>query len=115
MSFGQIVLGILLFALATAVLYVWGLRKSMTQEADLERILLNKCAGTVVKYLRKQEKIPKKEIPPLIQGVRAGMFWSKNRIRVQDPAAFAPKLVGYMLEQQLLEDTGGLRYRLKGK
>ena len=31
MSFGQIVLGILLFALATAVLYVWGLRKSMTQ------------------------------------------------------------------------------------
>lgn len=47
MSFGQIVLGILLFALATAVLYVWGLRKSMTQEADLERILLNKCAGTV--------------------------------------------------------------------
>ena len=106
MSFGQIVLGILLFALATAVLYVWGLRKSMTQEADLERILLNKCAGTVVKYLRKHGKITQKEIP---------MFWSKNRIRVQDPAAFAPKLVGYMLEQQLLEDTGGLRYRLKGK
>ena len=51
MSFGQIVLGILLFAVATAVLYVWGLKKSMTQEADLERILLNKCAGTVVKYL----------------------------------------------------------------
>ena len=97
MSFGQIVLGILLFALATAVLYVWGLRKSMTQEADLERILLNKCAGTVVKYLRKHGKI------------------TQNRIRVQDPAAFAPKLVGYMLEQQLLEDTGGLRYRLKGK
>ena len=48
MSFGQIVLGILLFALATAVLYVWGLRKSMTQEEDLERVLLNKCAGTVV-------------------------------------------------------------------
>ena len=87
----------------------------MTQEADLERILLNKCAGTVVKYLRKHGKITQKEIPPLIQGVRAGMFWSKNRVRVQDPAAFAPKLVGYMLEQQLLEDTGGLRYRLKGK
>ena len=110
MSFGQIVLGILLFALATAVLYVWGLRKSMTQEADLERILLNKCAGTVVKYLRKHGSITQKELPALIQGVKAGMFWSKNRIRVQDPAAFAPKLIRYMLEQQLLEDAGGLRY-----
>ena len=49
----------------------------------------------------------------LIQGVKAGMFWSKNRIRVQDPAAFAPKLIRYMLEQQLLEDAGGLRYRLR--
>ena len=113
MSFGQIVLGILLFALATAVLYVWGLRKSMTQEADLERILLNKCAGTVVKYLRKHGSITQKELPALIQGVKAGMFWSKNRIRVQDPAAFAPKLIRYMLEQQLLEDAGGLRYRLR--
>ena len=70
MSFGQIVLGILLFALATAVLYVWGLRKSMTQEADLERILLNKCAGTVVKYLRKHGSITQKELPALIQGVK---------------------------------------------
>ena len=32
----------------------------------------------------------------------------------QEPAAFVPKLIRYMLEQQLLEDTGGLRYRLKG-
>ena len=102
MSFGQIVLGILLFALATAVLYVWGLRKSMTQEE-----------GTVVKYLRKHGSITQKELPALIQGVKAGMFWSKNRIRVQDPAAFAPKLIRYMLEQQLLEDAGGLRYRLR--
>lgn len=55
----------------------------MTQEADLERILLNKCAGTVVKYLRKHGSITQKEMPSLIQGVRDGMFWSKNRIRVQ--------------------------------
>lgn len=113
MSFGQIVLGILLFALATAVLYVWGLKKSMTQGADLERILLSKCAGNVVKYLHKHGSISQKEIAPLIQGVRAGMFWSKNRLSVQDPAAFVPKLIRYMLEQQLLEEIGGLRYQLK--
>ena len=36
MTAGQMILGILLFAAATAILYVWGLRKSMTQAADLE-------------------------------------------------------------------------------
>ena len=102
MSFGQIVLGILLFALATAVLYVWGLRKSMTQE----RGKANTMDPVFI--------VGKGEIDEtLIQGVKAGMFWSKNRIRVQDPAAFAPKLIRYMLEQQLLEDAGGLRYRLR--
>ena len=37
------ILGILGFALVTAILYVWGLRRSMTQSADLERILLSKA------------------------------------------------------------------------
>ena len=41
MSTGQILLGIAAFAVVTAVLYVWGLRKSMTQSADLERVLLS--------------------------------------------------------------------------
>ena len=37
MTTGQMILGILLFAAVTAILYVWGLRKSMTQAANLER------------------------------------------------------------------------------
>ena len=52
MSTGQMILGILGFALVTAILYVWGLRRSMTQSADLERILLSKSAGKVVHYLK---------------------------------------------------------------
>ena len=49
----QIILGILAFALVTAVLYTWGLHKSMTQQEDLERILLSKSARKVVTYLKK--------------------------------------------------------------
>ena len=40
MSTGQIILGIALFAAATAILYVWGLKKSMSQQEDLERSLI---------------------------------------------------------------------------
>ena len=112
MSFGQIVLGILLFAVATAVLYVWGLKKSMTQEADLERILLNKCAGTVVKLppeARKHHPV----MPSLIQGSGTDIPGPKP-YPCTGVSRLCPKLIRYMLEQQLLEDTGGLRYRLKG-
>ena len=42
MNTWETILGILVFAVVTAILYVWGLKKSYTQGADLERILLNK-------------------------------------------------------------------------
>ena len=113
MSTGQIILGIALFALATAILYVWGLRKSMTQAQDLERILLSKSAQRVVNYLKSHDTITQQEIARQVQGVKAGMFWSRNRVEVHAPDAFAGKLVRFMLEQQLLEDAGGLRYRRK--
>ena len=45
------ILGILGFALVTAILYVWGLRRSMTQSADLERILL-----TIFLFATKEQK-----------------------------------------------------------
>lgn len=113
MSTPQIILGILLFAVVTAILYVWGLRRSMTQQSDLERILLSKSAARVVRCLKKQEIITQKEIARQVQGVKAGLFWSRNRLEVQNPTAFAKKLSRYMVEQHLLEEAGGGRYRLR--
>lgn len=113
MSTGQIILGILLFAVVTAVLYLWGLRKSMTQARDLEHILLSKCSARVVKALGSREVITRKEIARQIQGVRAGLFWSRHRLEVQDAGAFADKLILYMKGQHLLEDAGDGRYRLQ--
>ena len=105
MNLLQIVVGILLFAAATMVLYLWGLRRSMTQQRDLERALLGKCAARVVRRLKKQETITRKEIAREIQGVRAGLFWSRSRLEVQDAAAFVQKLTRYMVEQHLLEEN----------
>ena len=52
MSTGQIIIGILAFAVVTAVLYVWGLKKSFSQAEELEKILLSKGASRVIKYLK---------------------------------------------------------------
>lgn len=113
MSTGQMILGIAAFALVTAVLYVWGLRKSMTQSADLERILLSKSAGKVVHYLKKNEEISLSQMAQLCQGVKAGQFWSRQKAMVQNPKAFAPKLAQYMVEQLLVEELPNGCYRLR--
>lgn len=114
MSRPQIILGIVLFALATAVLYVWGLKKSVTQRADLEHILLSKCAGHIIRYLKKHGTVTAAEICGLISGTKAGQFWSKQRVSVQDPKKFSAQLIAFLQEQQYVEPTGKKNeYRLK--
>lgn len=106
MSLIKIIVGILLFAAATSILYVWGLRKSMGQQADLAHLLQNKCAGRVVRYLRRHGVITLREMEPLVRGVRAGEFWSKQRVEVKHPASFAKELSAFLLSQQVIESTG---------
>ena len=113
MSTPQIILGSLGFALVTAVLYTWGLRKSMTQQEDLERILLNKSAQKVVRYLNKHGSVSLEEMGRLCKDVKAGQFWSRQRAAVQNPKAFAPKLAQYMTEQLLLRELSGGRFGLR--
>ncbi len=113
MTKGQIILGILLFALATAVLYVWGLRKSMSQSADMGRLLLSRCGSRVVKYLKRHDTITKQETAKLIDGVTAGEFWSRKRLTVQEPKKFAGQVLAFLTEQQYLEPVDKDTYRLK--
>ena len=113
MNLLETILGILVFAVVVAGLYLWGLKKSYTQRADLERILLNKSAGKVVQYLKKNETITLSQMARLCAGVTVGQFWSRQKAAVEDAESFAPKLAQYMVEQLLLEEYSGGRYRLR--
>ena len=113
MSLGEIILGIVLFALVTAVLYIWGLKKSITQSQDLQRILLHKSASAVVNYLKKHGTMEEAEMARQIAGIRAGVFWSRRRAAIQDPEQFVPRLVAYMTGQQLIERMPDGQFRLK--
>lgn len=113
MSRGEIALGILLFAVVTAVLYIWGLKKSLSQHQDLTRMLLARCGQRVVKYLKKHETITLAEIAGQIRGVKAGQFWSRKRLTVMEPEKFAAQVVKYLLDQQYIQSAGDKGYRLK--
>lgn len=113
MTIVKLILGILAVAVITALLYLWGLKKSMSKTEDLDRILLGKSADRVIRFLKKNSVITEKEVAIEVKGVRAGLFWSKDRAEVQDPEKFAPKLLRYMVEQQRLESVGNGKYRLR--
>ncbi|MGM9663040.1 MAG: hypothetical protein ACI3WR_08135 [Oscillospiraceae bacterium] len=113
MSMGQIVLGIVLFAAAAAVLYAWGLQKSLDQQEDLERRLMSACGSRVVKHLKRHGAVSESEVAALIQGMTVGPFWSRRKVKVQDGGKAAGQVLAFLLDQQYIEPAGGGHYRLK--
>lgn len=113
MKIGQMILGILLFALATAVLYVWGLKKSVGQREDLDRSLMSACGSRVVRYLKKHDTITEAETAALIEGMTVGPFWSRQKLRVQDGTKVSGQVIAFLLDQLYIEPAGDGSYRRK--
>ena len=113
MSKPQIIIGILLFAAATAVLYAWGLSKSLRQQQDMARNLLHACGSRVLKYLKTNDTITPAKVAELVQGVKIGQFWSKKKLQVQDGKKISNDVIKFLLDQQYIESAGKGAYRLK--
>ena len=113
MTTGQIILGIALFAVAGAIVYAWGLKKTIDQQEDLERSLMSACGSRVVKHLKKHGAVTKAEIAELIVGMTVGPFWSRHKVRVQDGKKAAGQVIEFLLDQQYIEAAGDGSYRLR--
>ena len=113
MNTGQIILGIALFAVAGAILYAWGLKKSLDQKEDLERSLMSACGSRVVKHLKKHGAVTKADVARLIDGITVGPFWSRRKIKVQDGKKVSGQVIEFLLDQQYIEAAGEGSYRLK--
>ncbi len=99
-----IAIGILLFAMATAFIYGWGIIKQHNQTRDLSKLLLSKGVDRVQRYLKKHDTISVKEMEELVKGMKASLFYSKNRAVVMEPRDFVRQLTSYMKEYHLLEE-----------
>ena len=102
----QMVLYILFFAIVTAVLYVWGLKKTINESSDLNRILVAKCSKKILKHLAKNESITESEIIRLIDGTKPDLFWSKNKIKITDAKKFSKEIINFMLENKYILKNG---------
>ena len=99
-----IAIAILLMAVVTAVLYGWGLFKQQNQSRDLTRMLYAKGAERVKKYLQKHDTISTAQMEQLVKGMKASLFYSRNKAVVADPKEYVRNLTAYMIEYHLLEE-----------
>ena len=89
MKLSTAIIGIVLFAIATMILYGWGIVKQKNQTNDLMNLLFS-------------------------EGLEAKQPFSRNRAVVKDKRDYAKKLVEYMLKTNQLEKEGS-RYKMHKK
>ena len=93
-----IVIGVILFALATVLLYGIGLKRKMNEEKRLNAMLLNNSALQVIKYLKTHDQVTKEEIGYIVKDVKAREFHSKKTAIISDGAAFQDEVLCFMLD-----------------
>ena len=100
---------VLLFALATAIIYAWGLWRSMRQRQDLSNLLSAKGVTKIKKALRKNGSMTRRDLEPVIKDLTAKQPFSREKITVTDPKKFLDSILPYMIKQRIItqETPGG--------
>ena len=107
---------ILLFAVAAAIIYAWGLWRSMRQQQELSNLLCARGVAKVKKALQKNGRMSVQDLEMAVEGLTAGQPFSKEKIKVTDTKAFLDSILPYMIRQRIImeeEDGGKVWYRLR--
>lgn len=96
MSTRMIITGVLLFAVATAIIYGWGMKRQMNKSQDLMNLLFANGVSRVNKYLKKNGSITRSEVENLVQGMTAKLPFSGDKSVVTEPKGFTEQLLTYM-------------------
>jgi flagellar basal body-associated protein FliL len=105
-----IIIGIILFAIATMIIYAWGLSKQRRQSSDLMNLLFSKGEAKVKKHLKKNEYITLQDVEKFSENLEAKMPFSANRAVVKNKRDYAQKLLAYMVKTGQIEQEGN-RYK----
>ena len=107
---------VLLFALATMIIYAWGLWRSARQNQELSNLLASKGIARVKKALRKNKALTLKELEPFVKDLTAKQPFSRQQIAVTDPKEFLGSILPYMIRQKMItenKDGSQTVYQLK--
>ncbi|MBB6214200.1 putative transcriptional regulator [Anaerosolibacter carboniphilus] len=107
---------VLFFAITITFLLAWGyVKKQRKAEALIDKLYEN-CEDKILREFEHKEALSEKEIKNVIEGTKASLFWSKNKVIVQDANLVIDTIIERMKKKELiLEEKSSKRntYRLK--
>ena len=106
---------LLLFAVSGALLYVWGLVKSIGREQELTQLLFDKGSRIVKKNLRGGRTLCRREAEVVLQDLQVKPFGSRHGSRVTNPSVFTQTLLEMMVQRGIIRAEGSgaaTRYQL---
>ena len=96
---------ILMFALATVIIFSWGIIKEQNKSKDLMNQLYKKAENNVVKAFKRKDVLSRKDIENEVKNVKASLFYSRDKMVVQNPRSFTKSLINTMINNNVIEKT----------
>ncbi|MFZ5969866.1 MAG: hypothetical protein ACOYVK_22120 [Bacillota bacterium] len=106
---------VFIFAITITFLLAWGYVKKQRKTEELLNKLFEKCESKILKGFEYKDLLSKKEIEAIIEGTKASLFWSKNKVNVQNANLVIDRIIENMTEKGLIvEDLSNKKraYRL---
>ena len=89
---------VLLFAVATMIVYGWGLWRTMRQGSDLANMLSSKGISKVKKTLKKNGPMTRTALEPYVKDLTAKQPFMQEQINVTNPRQFLDSILPYLPE-----------------
>ena len=93
---------LLLFMVATMLIYGWGLWRASRQQRDLMNMLYSKAVSKIKKAIKQKGPLSKKEIQEVVKNIQVSQPFSKNRLGVTDKVSFTTAILSFMMENDML-------------
>ena len=96
---------ILMFAAATVIVFSGGIIKEQNKSRDLMNQLYKKAENNVVKAFKRKDVLSRKDIENEVKNVKASLFYSRDKMVVQNPRSFTKSLINTMINNNVIEKT----------
>ena len=96
---------ILMFAAATVIVFSWGIIKEQNKSRDLMNQLYKKAENNVVKAFKRKDVLSRKDIENEVKNVKASLFYSRDKMVVQNPRSCTKSLINTRINNNVIEKT----------
>lgn len=96
---------ILLFAIVTIIISIWGIFKERSKSNDLLDLLYKKSEKAILKAFKNKTTLSKNDIEKELLNIKASLFYSKDKLVINDPSHLTKILIGNMLQDGVIKKT----------